>query len=193
MERRDLRHKMLEKRKTLKPETVEMASLKVCAILKDLNCFKEARKIASYVAINGEINPKSLESSEKVFSFPVMQEPGNLKFFRSNGNFAIGALGVPEPTSEIEEELETLDLVIVPLVATDQNGNRLGHGAGYYDKTFDSAKLLKRPKLVGLAHSFQVVKKIQSEEWDVPLDVVVTDKEVFFGEIAHARVSMGEY
>ena len=89
MERRDLRHKMLEKRKTLKPETVEMASLKVCAILKDLNCFKEARKIASYVAINGEINPKSLESSEKVFSFPLMQESGNLKFFRSNGNFTI--------------------------------------------------------------------------------------------------------
>ena len=193
MERRDLRHKMLEKRKTLKPESVEMASLKACAKVKDLDCFKEARKIASYVAINGEINPKSLEITGKVVSFPVMQEAGNLKFFRSNGKFSTGALGVIEPTSEIEEELETLDLVIVPLVATDHNGNRLGHGAGYYDKTFDSAKLLKRPKLLGLAHSFQVVKKIQSEEWDVPLDVVVTDKEVFFGEIAHARVSMGEY
>ena len=193
MKRRDLRHKMLEKRKTLKPENVEMASLKVCAKVKDLDCFKEARKIASYVAVNGEIDPKSLESSEKVFSFPVMQESGNLKFFRSNGNFAIGALGVPEPTLEIEDELETLDLVIVPLVAVDHIGNRLGYGAGYYDKTFDSAKLLKRPKFIGLAHSFQVVKKIQSEEWDVPLDVVVTDKEVFFGEIAHARVSMGEY
>jgi len=193
MERRDLRHKMLEKRKTLKPESVEMASLKACAKVKDLDCFKEARKIASYVAVNGEINPKSLEITGKVVSFPVMQEAGNLKFFRSNGKFSTGALGVIEPTSEIEEELETLDLVIVPLVATDHNGNRLGHGAGYYDKTFDSAKLLKRPKLLGLAHSFQVVKKIQSEEWDVPLDIVVTEKELFFAEIAHARVSMGEY
>ena len=193
MERRDLRHRMLKKRRTLKPETVEAASLKVCEKVKGLDCFKEARKIASYVAVNGEIDPKSLESTEKVFSFPVMQETGYLKFFRSNGNFTIEAFGVPEPTSEIEDELQTLDLVIVPLVATDHKGNRLGHGAGYYDKTFDSAKLSKRPKLVGLAHSFQVVQKIQPEEWDVPLDVVVSDKEVFFGEIAHARVSMGEY
>ncbi len=184
---------MLKKRRTLKPETVEAASLKVCEKVKGLDCFKEARKIASYVAVNGEIDPKSLESSEKVFSFPVMLETGYLKFFRSNGNFTIEAFGVPEPTSEIEDELQTLDLVIVPLVATDHKGNRLGHGAGYYDKTFDSAKLSKHPKLVGLAHSFQVVQKIQPEEWDVPLDVVVSDKEVFFGEIAHARVSMGEY
>ena len=193
MERRDLRHKMLKKRKTLNPEALERASLKVCEKVKDLDCFKEARKLASYVAINGEINPKSLESSEKVFSFPVVQKMGNLKFFRSNGDFTIGALGIPEPTSEIEDELQTLDLVIVPLVSADHKGNRLGHGGGYYDKTFDSAKLSKRPKLIGLAHNFQVVRKIHSEEWDVPLDVLVTEKEVFFLEIAHARVSVGEY
>ncbi|MDP6965604.1 MAG: 5-formyltetrahydrofolate cyclo-ligase [Acidimicrobiales bacterium] len=193
MERRDLRHKMLKKRKTLTPETVEAVSLEVCEKVKDLDCFREGRKIASYMAVNGEIDPRHLESSGKVFAFPVVQKTGNLKFFRVNGNLAMGALGIPEPTSEIEEQLQTLDVVIVPLVATDRVGNRLGHGAGYYDKTFDSAKVSKRPKLIGLAHSFQVVEKIQPEEWDVPLDIVVTENEVFFGEIAHARVSMGEY
>ena len=84
-------------------------------------------------------------------------------------------------------------MVIVPLVAADTAGNRLGHGAGYYDKTFNLEKVSKRPKLVGLAHSFQIIERIEPQSWDIPLDVLVTENEVFFCEIAHLRVSMGEY
>jgi len=193
MERRDLRHKMLEKRKILNPETVSTVSTKVCERVKGLDCFKESKKIASYVAYNGEIDPFSLESSEKVFSFPVVQKAGNLKFFRSDGNFTKGVLNILEPISEIEEEIQSLDVVIMPLVAADTAGNRLGHGAGYYDKTFNLEKVSKRPKLVGLAHSFQIIERIEPQSWDIPLDVLVTENEVFFCEIAHLRVSMGEY
>ena len=193
MDRRDLRHSMNNKRKNLTTEYVESISVKVCENVKELDCFKQARKIASYIAVNGEINPATLENPQIEFSYPVIQKSGNLKFFHSNESLVTGKYGIPEPADGIEEEIETLDLVIVPLVAADIAGNRVGHGAGYYDKTFDPEKLSKRPKLVGLGHDFQVFQSIQPEVWDVPLDVVVTENNVFFGEIAHPRVSMGEY
>ncbi len=193
MDRRDLRHSMNNKRKNLTTEYVESISVKVCENVKELDCFKQARKIASYIAVNGEINPATLENPQIEFSYPVIQKSGNLKFFHSNESLVTGKYGIPEPADGIEEEVETLDLVIVPLVAADIAGNRVGHGAGYYDKTFDPEKLSKRPKLVGLGHEFQVFQSIQPEVWDVPLDVVVTENNVFFGEIAHPRVSMGEY
>jgi len=193
MDRRDLRHSINNKRKNLTPEYVESVSVKVCENVKELDCFKQARKIASYIAVNGEINPITLENPEIEFSYPVIQKSGNLKFFHSNDRLVTGKYGIPEPADGIEEEVEKLDLVILPLVAADIAGNRVGHGAGYYDKTFDPEKLSKRPKLVGLGYEFQVFQSIQPEAWDVPLDAVVTENEVFFREIAHQRVSMGEY
>ena len=77
--------------------------------------------------------------------------------------------------------------------AADIEGNRLGHGGGYYDKTFALERMDRRPMLIGLAHSFQIVERLEVNPWDVPLDVLVTENEVFFCEISHSRVSMGEY
>ena len=73
-----------------------------------------------------------------------------------------------------------LDVVLVPLVAFDRRGTRLGHGAGYYDAAFAFRHRSRRtrPVLVGLAHAFQEVDHIDEREWDVPLDVVVTDRAV---------------
>jgi len=69
---------------------------------------------------------------------------------------------------------------LLPLVAFDQQGERLGMGGGYYDRTFEFLRRsgLNKPKLIGLAHDFQQVDAIPTEAWDVPLTAIVTNKGV---------------
>jgi 5-formyltetrahydrofolate cyclo-ligase len=70
--------------------------------------------------------------------------------------------------------------MLLPLVAFDKNGNRIGMGGGFYDHTLaylNIRKVWRKPKLIGLAHELQKVKQLQSNPWDIPLDGVVTEKE----------------
>ena len=73
-----------------------------------------------------------------------------------------------------------LDLVLMPLVAFDKAGNRLGMGKGYYDrslKILNHRKAWRRPRLTGIAYEFQRVDKIDNEPWDIPLQFALTDKQ----------------
>ena len=194
MERRDLRQKILEIRKSLPSVVVKKVSKEICDAVKNLDSFKNAKKIASYMPCNGEIDPSFLESSDtKTFAFPVVQENELLKFIQPVGALRKGSFGILEPETGIEEEISELDLVLVPLVAADRACNRLGHGAGYYDRTFATDRISKRPLLVGLAYDFQIVEELVTNSWDIPLDVLVTESRLFFSEMSRSRVSMGEY
>ena len=194
MERRDLRQKMLDIRKSLPSAEVNEASVEICEAVRQLDIFKSAKKIATYAACNGEINPSFLEPcADKKFLLPVVQENGLFEFMEPHGDLRKGRFGILEPVTGTVEKISEIDLVFVPLVAADPAGNRLGHGAGYYDKTFASDRISIRPPLVGLAYDFQIVKKLEINSWDVPLDILVTDSQVFFSEMSHSRVSLGEY
>ena len=75
-----------------------------------------------------------------------------------------------------------LDLVIVPLLGFDQDCNRIGMGGGYYDRSFAFRrrfKHVKRPYLLGVAHEAQRVERIKAQPWDVSLDAVVTEKNLY--------------
>ncbi|WP_178861009.1 5-formyltetrahydrofolate cyclo-ligase [Thiomicrorhabdus cannonii] len=90
------------------------------------------------------------------------------------------AFNIPEPDCALQEHLsgEQMDIVIMPLVGFDKQGNRMGMGGGYYDRTF--AFKLKhpdaRPLLIGWAHSCQQVEQLENQPWDVPLDAIVSEK-----------------
>jgi len=88
--------------------------------------------------------------------------------------------GILEPIYNAKKCIaaEDLDLVIMPLTAFDFAGNRIGTGGGYYDRTFSFLKNksgLHKPYLLGLAYSFQKIPKIESAEWDIKMNAVVTD------------------
>ncbi len=88
--------------------------------------------------------------------------------------------GISEPrTIATPLYANQLTLILLPLVAFDRSGNRLGMGAGYYDRALQALKhqVGTRPLLIGLAHSFQEVEKIDAQTWDVPLDAILTDLE----------------
>lgn len=74
---------------------------------------------------------------------------------------------------------EKLDIVLMPLVAFDKNGTRLGMGKGFYDKAFEFCRASQhKPKLIGVAYSCQYCDKLPVEIWDVPLDGILTEKEL---------------
>ena len=76
---------------------------------------------------------------------------------------------------------DELDLVLAPLVVFDGNRNRIGMGGGFYDRSFAFRKNSEHtiPVLIGVAHEIQKVDRIVPEEWDVQLDMIVTDQAIY--------------
>ena len=88
----------------------------------------------------------------------------------SKEEYAISPKGIREPIGESYEG--DFDAVILPLLAVDKRGNRLGYGGGYYDRFLKD----KQGKKIAFCYDFQVVDKLPKEEWDVPVDEIITDK-----------------
>ena len=90
--------------------------------------------------------------------------------------------GIPEPVGNNKAiKTKQLDLVFMPLVAFDRRGSRLGMGGGFYDRTFEFTKQSisqHSPLLVGLAHQCQQAMHLPSQSWDIPLNMIVTDKQI---------------
>ena len=86
-----------------------------------------------------------------------------------------GRFGILEPIELAKITYKSIDMVLVPGVIFDKNGYRLGYGLGYYDRFLN--KLPKAVK-VGLCFDFQVMDKVPREEHDIPVDYIVTDKEI---------------
>ena len=92
--------------------------------------------------------------------------------------------GIPEPERGASPRIAVrrLDLVLVPLVAFDARGRRLGSGAGFYDRCLQhlrAGRRWRRPKLIGVGYEFQRVAALAPATWDVPLDALLTEKGLY--------------
>ena len=87
---------------------------------------------------------------------------------------ATGAFNISEPTGGELVDAERIELVIVPAVAYDRRGNRIGRGKGYYDRLLRRTHALK----VGVAYQCQICDDFTPDEFDIPVDVVITDQGV---------------
>jgi 5-formyltetrahydrofolate cyclo-ligase len=101
--------------------------------------------------------------------------------YRSDARLLDNRYGIPEPSIQ-EQQLPAwaMQVVLMPLVGFDRTGNRLGMGGGFYDRTFafKRNRIHARPLLIGLAHSVQEVAALPTESWDMPLDLIATEKEL---------------
>ena len=92
-----------------------------------------------------------------------------------NDPFVLNQYGIPEPSSGT---IVNPDILLVPLVAFDKNLNRLGYGAGYYDRLIESLKKKKKIITIGLAFDFQEFNSIPTSKYDQKLDYIVTNKNI---------------
>jgi 5-formyltetrahydrofolate cyclo-ligase len=151
------------------------------------------KTLAGYVAAKGEIDPApalaAVAAAGAAVALPrVAAEAPRLRFHRADaGPLAPGHFGISEPAALAPEIApHQLDVVIVPGLAFDAEGRRLGFGGGYYDGALGqlgssgsaSPAPGKRPTLIGLCYDFQIVARCPAGDGDVPVDLVVTDARV---------------
>jgi 5-formyltetrahydrofolate cyclo-ligase len=154
--------------------------------------FLNSQRIAFYIANDGELDPSVLLQQAwamgKSCFLPVMTETHEKSLwfapYEPDQPMVYNQFGIPEPDVSPRKWLKAslLDLVIMPLVAFDRKGNRLGMGGGYYDRTLAFLKARRqwiKPRLMGIGYSFQQLHAIDHEPWDVPLAYIATEKELF--------------
>ena len=91
----------------------------------------------------------------------------------NNDPLKINKYGIPEP---ISDKIKYPDILLVPIVAYDKDLNRIGYGGGFYDRYLEKIKKVKKVTTIGLAYSFQKVKKIMTNKYDIKLDFIITEK-----------------
>ena len=179
-----LRQRNRKRRAELSKEALEEAALLLLDRISELPALINANKIAAYFAINGEISLNPVIDLALKLGKQVYLPNLDLKSLRFSPYFhdqkmRLNRFKLPEPDVTNAEILmpDALDLVLAPLVVFDAQRNRIGMGGGYYDRSFEFRKQEGRdvPTLIGVAHEFQKVDELVPEEWDVRLDMVMTD------------------
>jgi len=181
-----LRQQLREERIALSANLQKQKSKLIASHIIESPLFKDAKKIAFYLAVNAEADPKYIKQNTKPNTqlyLPVLaeDEAQGLLFapLHNDSQFNNNKFSIPEPICATNELIsgEQLDLVLMPLLGFDKKGNRLGMGGGFYDRCFSFKRTSKarRPILVGFAYGFQEVDALKAEDWDVPLDYVVTE------------------
>jgi 5-formyltetrahydrofolate cyclo-ligase len=153
--------------------------------------FLSCQRIACYLSNDGEIDPiyiieQAWNLGKKVY-LPVLSPLKNsLLFapFEPESMMRINKFGILEPACKPKHWLKAqqLDLVLLPLVAFDEAGNRLGMGGGFYDRSLAHLRHRqhsRKPHLIGLAHESQKTDQLSAQSWDIPLDAIATEKQIY--------------
>lgn len=182
--KKELRKEILRKRQVMDTIEKEKADNKITDEFLKTDYYKKAEKIFIYVSYDSEINTKgiinrALSDNKKIY---VPRTDFKTKNMDAVEIIALAELmensyGILEPSIEKKSiNPNNLDLIVVPGVAFDRNGGRMGYGAGFYDRYFKKLSNKKIKKLV-LAYDLQVVAEVPMEECDVPVDYIITEKE----------------
>ena len=178
MKKSEIRKKILKIRKNNK---IKYSKIDFKNILKILNKIDIKTKIVGgYYPFNYEVDViEILEKFEKLnykISLPRVNKNSKMDFllWSTIEPLSINKYGIPEPTSN---KIINPSILLVPLVAFDKYNNRIGYGGGYYDRYLMKRKKNKKIVTIGLAYSFQKVKKIPTTKHDIKLDFIITDKQ----------------
>ena len=182
-----LRKLFRAKRRELFPAVRQDYSEQVTRLLSQQDEFTTAKRIALYMALPEELQTTGVLSlalaADKVCTVPVLTQSNTLLFAIVDAQTIwhdnrYGILEPDQPESNLVDPT-SLDVVIVPLVSFDAMGNRLGMGAGYYDKTFAFRRHESKPFLIGMAFECQRHTQLPMSEMDICLDMVVTEKQCY--------------
>ncbi len=186
LDARRLRTLLRTRRRQLSTTQLAAASAAACHRVSVRPEFRRAQRIGLYFAYGGEIDPEPLrlliQRLGKRCFLPVLHPLGapRLHFVAwcEGQPLRRNRFGILEPCLQRPAPLWSLDLILLPLVAFDHQGNRLGQGGGFYDRTLAPLRRAsrRRPRLIGLAHSFQQVPKLEPAPWDVPLQGIATER-----------------
>jgi 5-formyltetrahydrofolate cyclo-ligase len=187
----DIRKLKRSQRRALSTAEQRQHSESLCQNVAALSAYRDSQHIAFYIANDGEIDPHHLieqaRLSGKDVYLPVLSPLKNSLYFapfNTDSPLELNRFNIPEPVCH-PSALKTanqLDMLLLPLVAFDTDGNRMGMGGGFYDRTLaflQDGHVSNKPILAGLAHEIQKVEQLHAQSWDIPLDYIITEKQLY--------------
>ena len=177
MNKSQIRKKILKIRRNNISKNFAINIKSILKILKRINITNKI--IGGYYPYNHEVDTiqilKKFEKQNYIISLPKIKKNSQMNFFdwSTTDPLMINNYGIPEP---ISNKIVFPNIILVPLVAYDKNLNRVGYGGGFYDRYLKKIKKNKKIITIGLAYSFQKVKKKPINENDIKLDFIITEK-----------------
>lgn len=174
MDKKDIRRRVKAQKSMLSDDERAVAAAKVFEMLEKSAAFMLADRILMYHSLPDELSTEAFIAKwhmHKHFFLPRVNgvELEVLPYDRSR--LRLGAFHIEEPQGDDVVPVDQMELIVVPAVAYDRSGNRVGRGKGYYDRMLSSAKAMT----VGVGYDFQLVDEIDTEDHDVPVDMVITE------------------
>ncbi|NNH77492.1 5-formyltetrahydrofolate cyclo-ligase [Acinetobacter sp. ANC 5380] len=179
-----LRKQLRHQRRAISPFVQKQSQQRVLNQLLRLKQFQYSKKIGVYLHAFGEIQTRQIieycfKQHKDVYLPMICTMNKQLHWVKitqqqyRNNRFSYHPLGMKEPVASRGLHVSKLDLLIIPLLACDLYGTRIGMGGGFYDRTLASAG--KTPFRLGIAHDFQLIQaRLHRETWDQPLDALIT-------------------
>ncbi len=186
MNKSTLRRHLKALRSGIKPDERSKAALRALRLALRHGLFLRARRIGFYLPHGAEFDVLPLLNQalwmKRVCCLPVISGHDRvLRFARLNGKNRMTAnrYGIPEPSDPHPLRAQQLDILFMPLLGFDHQGQRLGMGGGYYDATLaylTRRRIWKKPLLIGVGYECQRVDTLPHDLWDAPLDAVLTER-----------------
>jgi len=173
-----IRSKILLKLKTQKEEDRNRKSKLIRSKLLRNKVFRKAKIVMFYIAFGGEVNTeemiKEAKKIGKIICVPICRKDKEIMqpaILDDHAELKKGPYGIWEPVTETLVKLEKLDLVVVPGLAFDKKGNRLGRGKGYYDRFL--SRLSDKTPSIGLAFDFQILPRVPTTPYDISVKKII--------------------
>ena len=190
-ERARLRATLRARRRAVPAHERISASRQFARILRRSHLLRPGLRIALYIAHGHEADPQLIARLARrnrcqLYLPSIVDYTRRRMEFRSYASDAQlrpNRYGIPEPQRTAPRiAVRHLDLILVPFVGIDAHGTRLGSGAGFYDRCLQhlrAGRRWRRPKLIGLGYEIQRVTRLAAGAWDVPLDALLTEKDLY--------------
>lgn len=177
-----LRNKILDIRNSIDKCTKEAMDSEIYNKLINSDLYSNAKNIFIYLSFGSEVETKeiinkALEDNKKIYIPKIYKKDKSMKAIRlkSFNELTENSMGILEPINDNDYiDKKEIDLIFIPGIVFDLNGNRIGYGGGYYDRYLEDIKEISN-KLV-LAYNIQIVDYIETEPHDIGFDFIITDK-----------------
>lgn len=175
----ELRKTLLKQRRSLAPEVWQEKSDLLCHNLQSLPVFRSAQTILAYFSVRQEPVLSSLfEDNSRCWGFPrCVGKSLEWHLWQAGESLQTGAYGIKEPHSDAPKiQAKEVDLILVPAVACDRQGYRLGYGGGFYDRLLDSPEW-QNIATVGIVFDFAYLPELPTDPWDRKLNFICTENQ----------------
>ena len=175
MDKRELRQLIRTRKRAMTQEDIEQKSRRLGALFADSDLYRRATSIYGYLPYNQEVRTvpmleQALRDGKRVAVPKVIGDEMRFIWMTDLDQVEKGYSGIPEPIADGPEADDETALVLMPGLAFDPHGHRIGYGGGFYDRFL--AREPAHPTLA-LCYDFQMMEVLETEEFDIPVDLVL--------------------